>query len=76
MVVAFGLGLIVVAYVLARIGWLYIRRAVARSCLRAQRAGHAPWVQRWMDRQAAWSFAVAWKKLWGGDEDPGAGASP
>lgn len=63
MLVMVILGLIVF-YVLLRVGWLYLRRYVARCCARARREAIPRALQGWVARQAEWSFDDAWKKLW------------
>ncbi len=63
MLVLVILGLIV-TYVLVRVGWLYLRRAISRFCARARCEEIPRALRGWVTRQAAWSFDEAWKKLW------------
>ena len=64
LIVVFG-GLAV--YALVRVSWLGFRQLVAALCRLATPWAPAP-LRPWVERQAAWSFAAAWKKLWSSAE--------
>jgi hypothetical protein len=57
---------LILLYAVIRVGWLFVRRAFSRWCQRAS-TNKPPWLRPWMERQAAWSFDDAWKKLWAHD---------
>lgn len=59
-----GLLALIALLVGGRVGWLYLRRAVSRACQRRLDRPSGPRVRAWMERQAAWSFDEAWKKMW------------
>jgi hypothetical protein len=54
---------VIVLWAAIRVGGLFVRRAFASWCRRAC-AGKPPWLRGWMERQGAWSFDEAWKRLW------------
>ncbi len=64
LIVVFG---VLFVYAVVRVTWLLARLGVSAACRRLIERAPAR-RHPWAERQAAWSFADAWRKLWSSED--------